>query len=122
MTRYFTSFNDGDMQFPEEDFPIVRAETHEIMKAAIEAGVWIHGAGFMGYHPQVVSADGTVTEGPLEESNVHIGGFAIIDVETEAEAHEWARKFAISCRCKQEVRKIMDHPEQLRLIEEYRAR
>ncbi len=116
MTRYFISFNDGDMTFPEEDFAAVGEAAHEVMAEAINAGAWVHGGGFWGYSPFVVSGDGKVTEGPLQDSPVHIGGFAVVDVQTDEEAFEWARKIAVSCRCSQEVRKIMDDPEQDNLM------
>ncbi len=112
MTRYLISFNDGDMQFPAEDFPAVGEAAHKVMREAMIAGAWIVGGGFQGYSARVVKADGSVTDGPLSESPVHIGGFCIVEVATDAEALSWAKKFAVACRCAQEVRKIMDDPEQ----------
>jgi hypothetical protein len=116
MTRYFISFNDGDMTFPETDFAEVGKAAHAVMAEAIKAGVWVHGGGFMGYNPFVVEGDGKITIGPLQASPVHLGGFAIVNVDSDAEASEWARKIAVSCRCSQEVRKIMDDPEQESLL------
>ena len=112
MTRYFISFNDGDMTFPEEDLPAVGAAAHAVMAEAIEAGHWVFGGGFLGYSPRVVTAEGAVTEGPLIDSNAHIGGFAILDLESDEEANAWASKFAEACRCSQEVRAIMPDREQ----------
>ena len=106
------SFNDGDMTFPEEDFPAVGKAAHEVMREGVEAGIWLEGGGgFMGYAPHVVGMDGSVSEGPLVASPVHIGGFAIIEVASDEEANRWAHKIALSCRCPQEVRRIMDDPE-----------
>ena len=116
MTRYFISFNDGDMTFPDEDFANVGKAAHAVMAEAINAGVWVHGGGFLGYSPSVVAGDGKITPGPLQESPVHHGGFAIVDVSSDAEASEWARKIAVACRCSQEVRRIMDDPEQMDLL------
>lgn len=112
MVRYLISFNDGDMNFPEEDFPAVGEAAHAVMRDAIKSGAWIVGGGFQGYSLRVVGTDGSVIDGPLLESPVHLGGFAIIEVATDAEALEWARKIAVACRCAQEVRKIMADPEQ----------
>ncbi len=112
MPRYLISFNDGDMNFPVEDFPAVGKAAHAVMREAMDAGAWIVGAGFEGYSPRVVGSDGSVKQGPLQESPVHIGGFAVVDVATDSEALDWARKFAVACRCAQEVRKIMEDPEQ----------
>lgn len=112
MPRYLISFNDGDMNFPAEDFPAVGKAAHTVMREAIAAGAWIVGAGFEGFSTRVVSADGSVKDGPLQESPVHIGGFCVVEVATDSEALQWAQKFAVACRCAQEVRRIMEDPEQ----------
>ena len=112
MARYLISFNDGDMDFPQADFPAVGEAAHAVMRDAIKSGAWIVGGGFHGFSPRVVGTDGSVIDGPLAESPVHIGGFAIIDVSTDDEALEWAARIAVACRCAQEVRKIMADPEQ----------
>lgn len=112
MARYIISFNDGDMNFPVEDFPAVGEAAHKVMHEAMDAGAWIVGCGFETQIPRVVAADGSVKNGPLRESPVTLGGFAIVEVATDEEALQWANKFAIACRCPQEVRKIMDDPEQ----------
>ena len=100
------------MNIPVEDFPEVGEAAHTVMRAAMATGAWIVGGGFEGYLPRAVGEDGSVKDGPLRESPVHIGGFSVIEVATDAEALEWARKIAVACRCAQEVRKIMDDPEQ----------
>lgn len=100
------------MNFPAEDFPAVGQAAHKVMREAMAAGAWIVGGGFEGYSPRVVGVDGSVTDGPLGESPVHIGGFTVIEVGTDAEALDWAREIAVACRCGQEVRRIMDDPEQ----------
>ena len=43
---------------------------------------------------------------------VLIGGFSIVDVPSREEALAWAAKFAVACRCAQEIREIMHDPEQ----------
>ena len=58
----------------------------------------------------IVATDGTVTDGPYPETKAVVGGFAIIDVSSRKEALEWAAKFALACRCAQEVREIMPDP------------
>lgn len=121
MPRYFISFNDGDMVFPEEDLPTVAAEAHAVMRDAMAAGAWIIGGGFWGYSPVVVAGNGTVTEGPLAESPVHIGGFCVLEVPTREEALIWAARTAAACRCPQEVREIMHDEEQVALQRAMRA-
>ena len=40
-----------------------------------------------------------------------IGGFSIIEVSSREEALAWAARFAMACRCAQEVREIGFDPE-----------
>ena len=117
MTKYLISFNDGDMKHAIEDRPAVGEAAHAVMREAIAQGIWLLGGGFMGYSPRTVGTDGSIKDRPLAESPVHIGGFAIIDVATDDEALDWAKKIAVACRCAQEVRKIMDDPEQDQLLQ-----
>ena len=42
------------------------------------------------------------------QTSKHIGGFTVVNVESDEAAFEWTRKIAVACRCPQEVRKIMD--------------
>ena len=112
MPRYLISFNDGDMNFPEEDLPAVGEAAHQVMRQAMAAGAWIVGCGMDDSSPRVVGIDGSVKDGPLRESPVNLGGFCIVDVATDSDALEWAHKFAVACRCAQEVRRVMADPEQ----------
>ena len=99
------------MTFPQEDFAEVGRAAHAVMEEGVKVEIWLRGGGgFMDYSPRVVGLDGTVTEGPLAHSPVHIGGFAIINVDSDEEANRWAHKIAVACRCPQEVHKIMDDP------------
>jgi len=75
----------------------------------VNAGVWIFGAGMEHQRASVVATDGTVTDGAYPEA---VGGFAIVDVPTREEALQWAAKFAVACRCAQEVRELQPDPEQ----------
>jgi hypothetical protein len=110
MTRYLISFDDGAMTFPEEELPAVGEAAHAVVRAAQEAGVWIFGGGVESQRASIVATDGTVTDGPYPETKAVIGGFAMVDVPSREEALEWAAKFAVACRCEQEVRKIMFDP------------
>lgn len=112
MPRYMISFNDGDMQVADDEWEQVAAAAHSVMREAMDAGAWIVGGGFLGFNPHVVAADGSVTSGPLAASPVHIGGFTVVEVADEDEADHWAARIALACRCPQEVRRIMDDPEQ----------
>jgi hypothetical protein len=110
MTRYLISFDAGAMDhIPEEDGPAVGKAAHEVVQEALNAGVWVFGAGLESQGASVVATDGTVTDGPYPEA---IGGFSIIDVPSREQALAWAAKIAVACRCAQEVRELMPDPEQ----------
>jgi hypothetical protein len=111
MTRYLISFDDGAMTFPEEGLPDVAEAAHTVVQEAQDAGVWVFGGGLKNHEDaSVVAIDGTVTDGPYPESKEYLGGFAIVDVPSREEALEWAAKFAVACRCAQEVRALLPDP------------
>lgn len=110
MTRYLISFDDGAMTFPDEDLPAVATATRAVMHAAQEAGVWVLGAGIMSQQASIVGTDGVVRDGPYPETKAVIGGFCVLEVPSRDEALQWAARFAVSCRCAQEVREIMGDP------------
>jgi hypothetical protein len=103
-------FDDGARTFPEEDFPAVGEDSHAVVRAAQEAGVWIFGGGVERRKASVVATEGTVADGPYPETEAVVGGFSIIDVPSREAALEWAAQFAVACRCAQEVREIMFDP------------
>jgi hypothetical protein len=110
MTRYLISFDDGAMTFPEQELPEVAEASHEVVREAQDAGVWVFGGGLESQQASVVATDGTVTDGPYPETKAVLGGFSIIDVPSRQDALEWAAKIAAACRCAQEVREIMPDP------------
>ncbi|MEU2262139.1 YciI family protein [Streptomyces sp. NPDC019645] len=110
MTRYLISFDDGAMTFPEEELPEVVEASHEVVRKARDAGVWVFGGGLERQRASVVATDGTVTNGPYPETKAVLGGFSVIDVPSREDALEWAAKIAAACRCAQEVREIMPDP------------
>ncbi|MGB8960846.1 MAG: YciI family protein, partial [Pseudonocardiaceae bacterium] len=44
------------------------------------------------------------------ETKKVLGGFAVVDVPSRAEALEWAAKIAVACRCAQEVQELLPDP------------
>jgi hypothetical protein len=110
MTRYLISFPDGAMTFPEEDLPDVARAAHEAVQEAQHAGVWIFGGGINGHEVSVVATDGSVTHGRYPDGKEHLGGFSIVDVSSRDEALEWAARFAVACRCAQEVWELGEDP------------
>ncbi|MEU6077623.1 YciI family protein [Micromonospora sp. NPDC047074] len=112
MARYVVSFNDGAMDhIPDEDWPDVGKASHAVVQDAVNAGVFVFGAGIERQRASVVATDGTVTDVPHPQTGEFLGGFVIIDVAAREEALSWAARFADACRCAQEVRELMPDPE-----------
>jgi hypothetical protein len=116
MTRYLISFPDGAMDFPEEVWPEVGKATRELVQEALNAGVWVYGAGLESQKASIVAADGMVIDGPYPETKEVIGGFCVVDVPSREEALKWAAKTARACRCAQEVRELLPDPPELAAI------
>jgi hypothetical protein len=113
MTRYLISFDDGAMDhIPDEDFADTSKAAHAVVQEAVNAGVWVFGAGLERQQASIVATDGMVTDGPYPETKEVIGGFSIVDVVSREEALAWAAKIAVACRCAQEVRELLPDPEQ----------
>ena len=112
MPRYLISFDDGSMDhIQDEDLPQVGQESRAVVQEAKDAGVWIFGGGIARQRATIVGTDGTSAEGPVPETKAAIGGFAIVEVSSRAEALDWAARLARACRCAQEVREIMYDPD-----------
>jgi hypothetical protein len=79
--------------------PEKQAEIGEYMQEMAMAGVLLTGEGVSGSSAgaRVEVADGVtrVIDGPFAEAKELIGGFAILEVDSLAEAVEHARKFAL---------------------------
>ena len=113
MTRYLISFGDGAMDhIPAEEMPDVGKAAHAVMQEAVNAGVWVFGAGLESQRASVVATDGMATDGPYPETKEVIGGFVVVDVASREQALAWAAKIALACRCAQEVRQLLPDPEQ----------
>jgi hypothetical protein len=112
MTRYLISFDAGAMDhIRDEDMPAVGKAAHAVVQEAVDAGVWVFGAGLERQTASIVATDGMVTDGPYPETKEVIGGFAVVDVPSREEALAWAAKIAVACRCAQEVRELLPDPE-----------
>ena len=109
MPQYLISFDDGAMTFPEEDLPAVDEAAHAVTREAQDAGVWVFAGGLYPVEEvSVVATDGTASHGP--EGKAYIGGLTIVDVPSREEALGWAAKYAVACRCAQEVREFLPDP------------
>jgi hypothetical protein len=120
MARYLISFDAHAMDhIPDEDMPEAGKAAHAVLQEAVNAGVWVTGAGLESQRASIVATDGTVTDGPEPDA---IGGFCIVDVPSREEALRWAARFAVACRCAQEVWQLMHDPEQDAIMREAQAR
>jgi hypothetical protein len=112
MTRYLISFDAGAMNhITDEELPDVAKAAHAVIQEAVNAGVWVYGAGLERQQASIVATDGTVTDGPYPETKEVIGGFSVVDVASREEAQAWAAKIAVACRCAQEVRELLPDPD-----------
>ena len=106
------SFDAGAMDhIPDEEMPDVGKDAHSVVQEAVNAGVWVFGAGLESRRASVVAPDGMVTDGPYPETKEVVGGFVVVDVASREEALAWAAKIAVVCRCAQEVRELMPDSE-----------
>jgi hypothetical protein len=111
MTKYLISFPSAAMVVPGEDLPSVSDAAHAVVQEAKDAGVWVFGGGIdESIPPVMVDGDGTVTEGTYEQTKRLEGGYTVLEVPSREEAMEWAAKFAVACRCAQEVRAFQYDP------------
>jgi hypothetical protein len=123
MPQYLISFNDGAMDhIPGEDMPAVAKAAHAVVQEALDAGVYLFAGGLEFQRPGVVATDGTVTDGPYPQTRDLSGGFTVIDVPTREAALEWAAKFAVACRCAQEVREFGPDPERDAMLRQAESR
>jgi len=109
MTRYLISFPSGAMDhIPEEEMPAVALGAHAVVREAMDAGVWVFGGGLaQDVDPVMVSGDGTITAATYPQTRELDGGLTVLDVPSREAALEWAAKFAVACRCAQELREFM---------------
>jgi hypothetical protein len=112
MTRYLISFPSGAMNhIPQDEFPAVGEAAHAVVQEAMDAGVWVFGGGLSeDVDPVMVAHDGTITASTYPQTKELNGGFTVLDVSSRETALEWAAKFAVACRCAQEVREFMPDP------------
>lgn len=97
---------------PAEDFPAVSEAAHAVVREAKRAGVWVFGGGINEQvSPLMVAGDGHTAQETYPQTKLFDGGFTVLEVPTREEAIEWARKIAVSCRCKQELREFQFDPE-----------
>ena len=109
MAEYMIFFNQQWVpDYPASDFPEIARDARALSEEMKAAGVLVF-AGGLEETPPLAHADATsgelvVADGPYSRPAEWLGGFAIIDVETEEEARRWTGVLAEACRWPQELR------------------
>jgi hypothetical protein len=112
MSKYLISFPSAAMVVPDGEWEAVSRDAHAVMREAKAAGVYVFGGGINeGVAPQMVAADGTVTNETYPQTRELDGGFTVLELPSREAAVQWAAKIARACRCSQEIREFGYDPE-----------
>lgn len=112
MAKYLISFPGAAMKVPDGEWEAVDHDSHAVIRAAKESGVYVFGGGIDESVPPVrVSADGSVAEGGYPWAPPLNGGFTVLELPSRTEAIAWAARLAKACRCDQELRIFGFDPE-----------
>ncbi|MFC7430498.1 MULTISPECIES: transcription initiation protein [unclassified Agrococcus] len=112
MPKYLISFPSGEMVVPDGEWDRVVEESHQVMRDARAAGVYVFGGGIDESVPPVrVHADGPVQPGTYPQTARLEGGYSVLDLPDRAAAEAWAARIAAACRCPQELREFGFDPE-----------
>jgi hypothetical protein len=112
MALYLIAFND---EWVPEQTPEGLREKGAAARALIEemtdAGVFVFSDGGLDASTVVCSVDPSsgspvFTDGPFTETKEHLGGFAVVDVPSDAEARHWAGRIAVTVGWPQEVHRF----------------
>ncbi|MCH1865068.1 YciI family protein [Nocardioides sp. CFH 31398] len=113
MTAYIIYFNQQWVpDYPVEDFDDIARDSHALVDRMQEAGI-VRFAGGLEETPPRAHADATsgelvIADGPYSRPDEWVGGFTIIEVDTEREARYWTGAIAEACRWPQELRAFTD--------------
>ena len=117
MMNYLISFPASAMKVAPEDiaaefFAAVSEASHEAIREAKAAGVYVFGGGLNAeVAPLMVASDGTVTAETYPQTKEFDGGFCVLRLPSREAAIHWAAKLAKACRCAQELREFGYDPE-----------
>ena len=115
MPQYLLSGHHVDNYVPSLEDLAMMDTIHALNREMIAAGVRIFACGLS---PAPLAKtlraqpDGGVliTDGPYLETKEHIGGFWILECADMDQAVAWARKGAVACRARGEVREMLFKP------------
>ncbi len=112
MAKYLISFPASAMRVAAEDLAAVSETSHEVIREAKAAGVYVFGGGLNAdVAPLMVATDGTVTAETYPQTKEFDGGFCVLELPSREAAIQWAAKIAKACRCAQELREFGYDPE-----------
>lgn len=105
MAKYLISFPSAAMVVPDSELDAVDRDAHRVIEEAKAAGVYVFGGGINEDVPPIlVSADGVISAGGYPWAPQINGGFTVLELASREEAISWATRFAMACRCSQELR------------------
>ena len=111
MPRYLISFPSPAMVVRDDEWGDVSDAAHAVVDEMRAAGVYVTSGGLRDdVEPTRVAGDGSVSDELYPQTRDLSGGMAIIEVPSREEAHAWAAKLAVACRCPQEVREFQHDP------------
>jgi hypothetical protein len=112
MTKYLISFPAPAMSVPDEEMAAVGEAARAVVRDAKHAGVYVFAGGINeDAAPQMVAADGNVTNETYPQTTEFDGGFCVLELPSREAAVQWAAKIAKACRCSQELREFQYDPE-----------
>lgn len=112
MTKYLISFPGPAIDIPDEEMAAVGEAARVVIREAKAAGIYVFGGGINeDVAPQMVAADGTITNETYPQTREFDGGFCVLELPSREAAVQWAAKIAKACRCSQELREFGYDPE-----------
>jgi hypothetical protein len=110
--KYLLSFPASAMKVPAEEMAAVSEASHNVIREAKAAGVYVFGGGLNAeIAPLMVAADGKLRDETFPQFKQLDGGFCVLELPSREAAIEWAAKLAKACRCPQELREFHFDPE-----------
>lgn len=112
MTQYLISVwhdDEYDVDFSSPDMQRRHAQVSALNDEMVRTGTWVFGGGLMPASSATTVAfagggDVSMTDGPYAESKEQMGGFWVIEAPDFDVALDWARRCALACEEKLELR------------------
>jgi len=109
--QYMLLIYEAPGSWPEDEQDAMMREYYAYTEELKDAGALVAGDAL---HPtstatsiQVRDGDTLVTDGPFAETREHLGGYYLIDVESDEEAARWAAKIPAARVGTVEIRKVV---------------